>query len=188
MKTFLNKLFRITGMLSLLMVVHSSFGQNDQIKVSGTITAVVDGMPLPGSSVVVKGTSRGVVADFDGNFAINAAPNETLVFSYVGFNKQEIPVGNQTTINVALVESSDALDEVVVTGYVSQDRKSITGAISSINSEDMEKVHAGATVSSGLAGKIPGVSFRMADGRPGASASIQIRKVSNWRRKRISVF
>tara|TARA_R110002050_G_scaffold286121_2_gene436360 strand:- start:147481 stop:150612 length:3132 start_codon:yes stop_codon:yes gene_type:complete len=179
MKTFLNKLFRITGMLTLFMVVHSSFGQEEQVKVSGTITAVVDGMPLPGSSVVVKGTTRGVVADFDGNFSINAAPNETLVFSYVGFNKQEVLVGSQTTINVALVESSDVLDEVVVTGYVSQDRKSITGAISSINSEDMEKVHAGATVSSGLAGKIPGVSFRMADGRPGASANIQIRNMGN---------
>ena len=127
----------------------------------------------------MKGTTRGVVADFDGVFSINAAPNETLVFSYVGFNKQEVLVGNQTTIDVALVEGSDILDEVVVTGYVSQDRKSITGAISSINSEDMEKVHAGATVSSGLAGKIPGVSFRMADGRPGASASIQIRNMGN---------
>ena len=85
----------------------------------------------------------------------------------------------RTEINIQLEEDVAGLDEVLITGYTSQDKKSITGAISNITSEDIEKVHGGATVSSGLAGKIPGVSFRMNDGRPGASASIQIRNMGD---------
>ncbi|MEE3244056.1 MAG: TonB-dependent receptor, partial [Bacteroidota bacterium] len=89
----------------------------------------------------------------------------------------EIAVDGQTQIDVQLEEDIAGLDAVVVTGYSTQDKKSITGSIATITSEDLEKVHGGATVSSGLAGKIPGVSFRMNDGRPGASASIQIRNM-----------
>jgi len=88
-------------------------------------------------------------------------------------------VDGRTEINIQLEEDVAGLDEVLITGYTSQDKKSITGAISNITSEDIEKVHGGATVSSGLAGKIPGVSFRMNDGRPGASASIQIRNMGD---------
>jgi len=150
-----------------------------QIEISGAVTSAEDNSPLPYITVVVKGTTRGTTTDFDGNYTIMASPGATLVFSYVGFKTKEVAVNGQSEINVALEEDVAALDEVVVTGYTTQEKKSITGAISTISSEDMEKVHGGSTVSSGLAGKIPGVSFRMADGRPGASATIQIRNMGD---------
>ncbi|MAG86491.1 MAG: hypothetical protein CMB97_03705, partial [Flavobacteriaceae bacterium] len=95
------------------------------------------------------------------------------------YKTKTLKVDGRTEINIQLEEDVAGLDEVLITGYTSQDKKSITGAISNITSEDIEKVHGGATVSSGLAGKIPGVSFRMNDGRPGASASIQIRNMGD---------
>ncbi|HET8735936.1 MAG TPA: TonB-dependent receptor [Pricia sp.] len=173
--------------LALTLLIFSapySYGQEDaagaqEITVTGTVTSEVDGMALAGVSVVIKNTTKGVSTDFDGNYSIEAPSDATLIFSYIGFQTQEIPVEGQTTIDVVLIEDTAKLDEVVVTGYVTQDKKSITGAISTVTSDDIENVHAGASVSSGLAGKIPGVTFKMADGRPGASAAIQIRNMGN---------
>tara|TARA_Y100000815_G_scaffold275662_1_gene315712 strand:- start:5386 stop:8550 length:3165 start_codon:yes stop_codon:yes gene_type:complete len=149
---------------------------NDKVTVTGTIMGP-DGMPLPTVTVIEKGTNNGTQSDFDGNYSIDVAANATLVFSYVGFKTLEVPVNGQTDIDPSMEEDVAGLDEIVITGYTAQDKKSITGAISTVTSEDLEKVHGGSTVSSGLAGKLPGVSFRMPDGRPGASASIQIRNM-----------
>ena len=180
MKKFLPKLPAIRSLwlvmpFILICCLQQSYAQ-EQIDITGTVTSGSDGdTPLPFITVVVKGTTRGTTTDFDGKYSINAASNGILVFSYVGYKTKEVPIDGQTTINVSLEEDVAALDEVVVTGYTTQEKKSITGAISTVTSDDLEKVHGGSTVSSGLAGKIPGVSFRMADGRPGASASVQIR-------------
>ncbi|MEH6682358.1 MAG: TonB-dependent receptor [Sediminicola sp.] len=176
MKTFFNKLLHIPLLVVILFNV-VSYGQQPLVTVSGQVKSQEDAMPLPGSSILLKGGSTGVVADFDGNYEIEVPADGTLIFSYIGFQKQEVAINGQTQINVELREDTQALEEAVVIGYTTQDRKSITGAISTISSEDLENVHAGATISSGLAGKLPGVSFRMADGRPGASASIQIRNM-----------
>lgn len=180
MKKSLTNLIK-RGMLPLLLVctmVFQGYGQ-DSSTVTGTVTAATDGAPLPGVTVIIKNTTIGISTDFDGNYSVEAPADAVLVFSYIGFKKVEIPVNGQSTIDVALEDDVAALDEVVVTGYSSQDKKSITGAISTVTSEDLENVHAGASVSSGLAGKIPGVSFKMADGRPGATAAIQIRNMGN---------
>ena len=90
-----------------------------------------------------------------------------------------MPINGRTVIPIRLKSSSSSLQEIVVTGYGTQKRESITGAISSVTSKDLERVHAGSTVSTGLAGKIPGVTFRHAEGRPGASANIQIRNMGS---------
>lgn len=177
MKTTLKKFIKQVGLLVLFLVYCLSYGQQ-QLNVSGTVTAASDGITLPGVSVIVKGTSKGVSTDFDGNYNIQVAQGAVLVFSYVGFVAKEVAVSDQT-INVSLKEDVSQLDEIVITGYSTQTKKSITAAISTVTSEDLEAVHGGATVSSGLAGKIPGVTFKMADGRPGASAMIQIRNMGN---------
>src|SRR5699024_10826489 len=99
-----------------------------------------------------------------------------LVFSFVGFLSEEVPVGNQSEINIELAEDITALDEVVVVGYGTQKKEAITAAISNINSKDIQHVP-GANTSTLLAGKLPGLSFRQADGRPGATAAIKIRNM-----------
>ena len=161
----------------LFMVIYQSYGQ-DQIKVTGKVTNSKDGNPISFSSVLVKGNEKnGTMADFEGKFEILAPSKATLLISSIGFVSKEIPLNGKTTVNVSLDENVSLLNEIVVVGYASQKKKSITGAISNLTSDDIDKVHGGSTVSSALAGKIPGVSFKMADGRPGASASIQIRNM-----------
>ncbi|PIQ19779.1 MAG: SusC/RagA family TonB-linked outer membrane protein, partial [Cytophagales bacterium CG18_big_fil_WC_8_21_14_2_50_42_9] len=148
--------------------------QNITGKVSGE-----NGEGLPGVTVLIKGTTNGTATDATGNFSLNApATGGTLVVSFVGYVTQEVPIGNRTTINVSLAPDAKALEEVVVVGYGTQTKESITGSVATVTSKDLERVHA-STVSATLAGKLPGVSFRMPDGRPGSSATIQIRNMGD---------
>lgn len=150
------------------------------IAVTGKITGD-NGDPLPGVSIGLKGTTLGTVTDADGNFNLNVPDgqeNGTLVVSYIGFVTQEVQIANRSSIDIRLKTDTKALEEVVVVGYGTQTKESITGAVSGVTSKDLEAVHV-STVSAALAGKIPGVSFRMADGRPGASANVQIRNMGN---------
>ncbi|GAA4316476.1 TonB-dependent receptor [Compostibacter hankyongensis] len=136
------------------------------------------GISLTGVTVRVKGTGVGTVTDVNGTFSLDVPElNDTLVFTYVGYITKEVPVGGQTSLDVRLESSSKALKDVVVIGYGTQKKEDLTGAISSVTSEDIEKVHGGSTVSTSLAGKISGLSFRQSEGRPGASAGIQIRNM-----------
>ena len=131
-------------------------------------------------TVSEKGKRNATSTAADGTFTINVAnTGAVLVFSFVGFTSQELRVGEQTNVSVTLQSSRTDLSEVVVIGYGSRRKESLTGAISTVTSKDLDRVHGGSTVSSGLAGKLPGVSFRMPDGRPGASANIQIRNMGN---------
>ena len=148
--------------------------------VTGTVTEE-SGSGLPGVSVVLKGTQTGANTDAQGKFSINVPDGPaTLVLSYVGFLSQEVEVSaGQTTVSITLLPDTKALEELVVTGYGTQRKESLTGAIATVTSKDLDRVHGGSTVSSGLAGKLAGVTFRMPDGRPGASANIQIRNMGN---------
>ncbi|KLT65658.1 TonB-dependent receptor [Pedobacter sp. BMA] len=149
----------------------------------GTVTGTVTdetGATVVGASIKVKGTTVGTTTDGSGKFRIQVADkNATLVFIYVGYDSQEVLLNGRSTVNVKLVPTKNDLTEVVVVGYNTQKKEAITGSIATITSKDFEKVHGGSTVSTGLAGKLPGVSFRMPDGRPGASANIQIRNMGN---------
>ncbi|MET4082125.1 TonB-linked SusC/RagA family outer membrane protein [Pedobacter sp. UYP30] len=155
-----------------------SLGAMAQNKVTGKVTDS-KGETLVGVTIAVKGTKTGTSTDANGNYSIEAPSNATLLFAYVGYVAQNIPLNGRTTINVQLKDDQQALDEVVVTGYGTQKKESITGAISGVTSKDIDRVHAGANVSTALAGKIPGVTFRQSDGRPGSSASIQIRNMGD---------
>ena len=132
--------------------------------------------PLPGATVVVQGTSSGTVADFDGNYSISASTGDVLVFSFVGFTAQEVTVGNQSTIDIVLLASNE-LEEVLVTGYGSQQQKEITSAVVSVGSESFNK---GAIndASELLQGKVAGLTIYNRGGNPNASSTIRLRGLS----------
>lgn len=142
-----------------------SFAQTENI-VEGTVTDA-QGMPIPGVTVRVKNTQRGVATNFDGEYSIEAAPDEILVFSYVGMETQEIPVGDESTIDVVLKESAAALEEVVIVGYGVQKKASVVGAISQVSGEKLERVKMGGSVENTLQGNLPGLTVIMTDPTPG---------------------
>ncbi|MEO9571966.1 MAG: TonB-dependent receptor [Polaribacter sp.] len=143
-----------------------------------TITGVVNdtsGNTLPGVSVIIKGTKKGVTTDFDGKYSItNVSPNNELVFSFLGMNSLTILVGNQTKINVVLEDNLESLDEIVVVGYGSKKKSLVTGAISSIDSKQI-KSSSNQRVEAVLQGRTSGVTVSSSSGAPGSGAKIRIR-------------
>jgi TonB-linked SusC/RagA family outer membrane protein len=178
MKSFLQ--FHSGIALLLLVFSQPNFAQTSpSITVNGFVRDST-GTGISNVTVTEKGTRNATSTGTDGSFTLNVAgTNSVLVFTSVGFLRREVAVGDQTTIAMLLQADRSDLGEVVVIGYGSRRKESLTGAISTVTAKDLDRVHAGATVSTGLAGKIPGVSFRMPDGRPGASANIQIRNMGN---------
>jgi TonB-linked SusC/RagA family outer membrane protein len=159
--------------ISLLMIIVSMCTISAQkIKLKGTISG--GGMSLPGASVVVKGTTNGTVTDFDGLYEIEANANDVIVISYVGFKTMDIVVNNRTAIDVQMVEDTAKLDEVVVIGYGTSKRKDLTGSISSVKAEEIDKIK---TVSfeGALAGRVSGVQIVSSEGGPDAAFKIRVR-------------
>ena len=163
--------------MMFFMVLFHGMAQ-DSKTVTGTVTASPDAEPLPGVSVLVKGTTIGNVTDFDGNFSIDVPTDATLIFSYIGFKTQEIVIGDRTQINLAMEEDTEALDEVVVVGYGTQRKEDLTGAVSLVDPEEMAK-QASNDVTQMMQGRVAGVSIT-SDGQPGASPSVRIRGVATF--------
>ena len=150
----------------------------DPITVTGQVTNT-DGVPLPGVSVVVKGTSRGVATDFDGNYQI-VVPNgqSILVFTSIGYTEKEIIVGTQTTINVSMEESVSQLDEVVLNaGYYQTEQKVATGNIAKVDAKIIEKQPVNNPLAA-MQGQMAGVNIRQTTGVPGGGFEIDIRGVN----------
>ena len=143
-----------------------------QSTVSGTVSDT-DGLPLPGATVVVQGTSIGVTSDFDGNYSISASQGDVLVFSYVGYESQTVTVGISSTVNVSLT-SSTALEEVVVTGITSRERQRLTSNAVVVGSELIEGV-AVTSPDQALMGRVAGLRIVGLSGTPGAPQQIRIR-------------
>lgn len=142
--------------------------------VSGKVTDS-SGSPLPGVTVVVKGTSNGTIADANGNYSVpNVPDNATLQFSFVGMKMQEIGVGNKTTINVTLEEETIGIEEVVAVGYGTQRKESVTGSVASMGGDVLREMPS-SNFSQALQGRLPGVEFSQTSTRPGASMQIRIR-------------
>ncbi|MBU2929762.1 VIT domain-containing protein [Winogradskyella psychrotolerans] len=135
--------------------------------VHGVVTTSSDGLPLPGASVIVKGTSRGVQTDFDGKFVINASPNETLVFSFVGMTTVEQRLSSDTTLNMELNEDASTLDEVIVIGYGTTTKEAFTGAVTTVRSESI--------ATQLLSGQVAGVNVNTVNGTTGSNTTIKIR-------------
>ena len=167
------KLFNLLT-LSLMMVFHVTFAQN-------SITGVVSddtGVPLPGATVQVVGTSNGVTTDFDGNYTIMANQGDDISFSFVGFVSQNVTVGTSNSINVQLSASS-ALDEVIVTGVAgATSRKKLSVTVASLSTEEIEKVPA-SSAAGALLGKVAGVSIANI-GNPGGGSTIILRGATNF--------
>ncbi|SDD91889.1 TonB-linked outer membrane protein, SusC/RagA family [Pricia antarctica] len=144
------------------------------LPITGTI---LDGnnQPLPGASIIEKGTSNGTQSDFDGKFEIQVTDeNAVLVVSYVGFSTQEIPLAGQTSITISLQEDAAKLDEVVVIGYGTQKKSDLTGAVGSVKAEELAERPA-ASMNQAMAGKIAGVNVTSGSGRPGGRTVVRIR-------------
>ena len=149
-------------------------GINSQNTVTGTVLDD-QGTPLPGASVSVRGTSTGALTDFDGNYSVLVPTADTvLVFSYLGYKTQEISVGDQTTINVQMEVDQNSLEEVVVVGYGTQLKKDITGAISSVNSEELV-LSSTPSIGQALQGRAAGLQIVQNSAQPGGGLTIQIR-------------
>ncbi len=171
---------KITLLRSLILLgAFLCFAMVEAQDVSGTVSD--PNGPLPGASVVVKGTTNGAQTDFDGNYTLsNVDSNATLVFSYIGYATQEIAVNGQTTVNVTLQEDAQALDEVVIIGYGTTTVKDATGAVSAVNSEDFN----GGVISSPeqlIQGKTAGVQITQTSGEPGAGIEFRIRGTNSVR-------
>ena len=142
--------------------------------VSGQVTSGTDQTALPGVNVLVKGTTLGTVTDLDGNFRLNAAGDDTLSFSYIGFVSQEVAVDGRSEISVALSEDVETLSEVVVVGYGTQQKRDLTGSISSLDGEELNTVPSQSPMQ-GLQGKVAGVQVTSSSGAPGAAPFVRIR-------------
>lgn len=162
-------------MISLLV----PYGQAQTKQVSGQVTSKSDGIGLPGVNVVVQGTAKGTTTDAEGNYSLQLLPSEnTLVYSFVGFSSQTVQVGDQTSINIILEEDATSLDEIVVVGYGVQREKDLTSAISTVKSEDIQKMP-GAQAMQSLQGRVPGLQIVSA-GAPGESPVVRVRGLGSY--------
>ena len=165
-----------TKLVFMSLLLMSAIGMA-QTSISGTVLAE-DGSPIPGVNVVVQGTTTGATTDFDGNFTISAASGDVLSISYVGFITQAVTLAEETTLNITLQESYDQLDEIIVTGYGTRKKSSLTGAIAKIGGDDIAAIQA-TRADDALAGKLAGVFIQNQNGEPGADPKIQIRAASS---------
>ena len=143
-------------------------------KVTGTVSDSQG--PVIGASVVEKGTSNGVVTDFDGNFTLNVKPGATIVISYIGYTTKEIVVGNQSNLKVTLEEDNAALDEVVVIGYGVQKKKLVTGATVQVKGEDIAKMNTTSALEA-MQSSTPGVQITSSSNQPGKGYKVYIRGI-----------
>lgn len=161
----------------LIVQIFVFFGIYAQGQIRGTVIDQADGVPLPGVTVLVSGTTQGAATDFDGNYTLeNVSGDATLVFSYIGYKTLEVPVDNRSVIDVALSADAAELDEIVVTGYSRERKVDVTGAITVVELGPTE----GVSMSSGsaiqaLQGRVPGVFIEKSGDPTGASSNILIR-------------
>ncbi len=173
------KLLVFLSAVLLLQNVNARNTLQDETKtVSGIVTDVINNSPLPGVSIVIKGTTTGTITDVDGVFSLDVAPSDILLFSSIGYLDEEIPVGDQTEINISLSQDIMDLDEVVVIGYGVQKKKLVTGATTQVKSEDFEKNHS-MRLESSLQGMTPGMVIVKQSGQPGSDFNITIRGLSS---------
>lgn len=169
----LNHFVRTLGAFLLcVMFTATAFAQQKTIK--GTVVDAT-GEPLIGVNVSVKGTTIGIITDIDGNYTLEVPSNATIVFSYIGYQSQEIAVGNKSSINVTLKEDTQKLEEVVVVGYGTQKKVTVTGSVASVTGEEL-KASPTTNLSNGMVGRMPGViGFQKSDEPGGGGTTIRVR-------------
>ena len=167
-------------LLSTFLLVFSFWAWSQQVQISGTVKSSSDNLPLPGASVIIKGTVTGTTTDINGKYTISASPNQVLVYSFIGMDSQEVPVtAGKKSIDIVLSEAATVMQEVVVVGYGTQKKSVVTGAISSVKAKDMEKIPNG-RVEQALQGRVSGVTIAANSGQPGSASTIRIRGVTTF--------
>lgn len=168
---------RMVPLLAFCLMTFAGFSAQAQTTITGQVTADDDGASIPGATVLVKGTSNGVITDIDGNYTIRVQdPNGILVFSYVGYLSEEVPIDNRTTINLNLAPDVTQLGEVVVVdyGYGSVRKQDMTGSVATLSGRDIAKVPV-SNAAEALSGRLPGVNVLTTDGSPDAEVVIRVR-------------
>lgn len=167
---------KITVLLALLF-----FGVQAlmaQVQVAGTVTSAEDGQPIPGVSVVQKGTTNGTITGSDGKYTITVPEGSTLVYSFVGMTTKAVEIGNQTVIDVVMDVDAIGLEDVVVVGYGTNIKRDVTGAVSSVKGDDISESGA-PSVDVALQGRAPGVQVTQGSGVPGSPVRILVRGTSS---------
>jgi TonB-dependent starch-binding outer membrane protein SusC len=151
-----------------------SFTTAQSQELTGRIISPTDPDGLPGVNVAIKGTTEGTISDINGGFAISVEPGATLVFSFIGYKTQELLYTGQKSVVITMEESASELDEVVVVGYSSIIKRNITGAVSTINADNLKSISVN-SLDQALQGQIAGVQVTQSSGTPGGGVSIRIR-------------
>lgn len=184
----MNKRFAATGrslggyllrIVCCLLLTSAALSLQAQTRnqVSGRVTDAA-GEPLVGATVVVVGTTTGATTDIDGNYAINAPAAGQLKFSYIGYAEQTVEIGTQSVINITLQDDSQVLKDVVVVGYGTMEKKSVTSSITSIKGDDLTAGMGGSTIATVLQGKVPGLTIS-GSSSPNSSNGFQLRGVAS---------
>lgn len=167
------------GFLMIVMLAFfcTNTAQAQEITVQGTVKSSDDGMPIPGATVIVKGSKASTVTNFDGEYSIKANMGDLLVFSYIGMMTKNVAVTGKF-VNAVLKSRTQDLDEVVVIGYGTVKKKELTGAVSQLKSEDIDRFVT-PDLGSAMQGQIAGVNIAASSGEPGAQSNIQIRGITS---------
>ncbi|MFA5815109.1 MAG: TonB-dependent receptor [Bacteroidales bacterium] len=166
--------------LLILILTGNSFVFAQNRVVTGKVTGSDTGETLPTATVAVKGTTRGVITDMNGNYQIEILPGDAmLVFSFVGYDPQEVEIENKTMINVVLQIKRSTLEEVVVIGYGIVRKSDLTGSVSSVKAKELTKITS-LNAEQSLQGKVAGVQVTTTSGAPGATPSVRIRGVGTF--------
>jgi len=175
----LNKYYMAFKHIVFMCILLLSFKVSSQtLGVKGTVLSEESGQPIPGVTVIIKGTSIGTTTDFDGFYTIDAAMETILVFSYVGLEEVELTV-TEPIHNILMKENLTGLDEIVVVGYGTLKKRELTGAISSVKSKDLMKTQT-SDFASAIQGRMAGVSVRQGNAAPGENATITIRGITSF--------
>ena len=174
----MKKLYLFVKMTLALPAFVLTLNAQSQNIVTGKVTSMDDASGLPGVNIMIKGTSTGTTSDIGGNYSLEVPAEAILVFSSVGYVSEEIAVGNQSIIDMVMTPDITALEEIVVIGYGSQTKRSVTGAIASLDSKALEQQPL-TTLEEGFQGKLSGVQVLPSTGQPGAGSSIRIRGVTS---------
>lgn len=161
-------------LILILALLFGNMAIAQQLVLSGKVTDSSSGESLPGVSIVVKGTTNGTISDIDGNFTLNIKRGETVQFSYVGYQRQEIVIENQQNVSVAMVPDLSQLEEVVVVAYGTRRKADLTGSVTAVSEKEFQQGNI-ASSEQLLMGKVPGLQITSSGGAAGAGSTIRIR-------------
>jgi TonB-linked SusC/RagA family outer membrane protein len=172
----MKKIFTKFSVLTFFCLLLFNVASAQNVTVKGVVKDET-GLPVPSANVMIKGTQNGTQTDVSGNYSISAPSNGTLVYTYIGYLTKEVAVNGQQTINVTLVPSASDLQQVVVVGYGTQKKRDLTGSITSVKGEEIEKLTVTNPIAA-LQGKVPGMTISN-PGSPGASPVVRLRGISS---------